>query len=40
MILNAIYRLPIWRELDTRSKNIRVLVLGIILYVIVYIYTL
>ncbi len=36
MIFNAIYRLPIWKTLDTNSRNIRVLVLGLILYIIIY----
>lgn len=36
MFFNAVYRLSIWEDLDNKSRNIRLLVLGAILYIIVH----
>ena len=36
MFFNAIYRLSLWKDLDNKSRNIRLLVLGAILYIIVH----
>lgn len=36
MFINTVYRLPIWYDIDTKSRNIRILILGIILYIITH----
>lgn len=36
MFYNVAYRFPIWNDLDDKSRNARILVLGTILYIIVY----
>ena len=36
MFFNIAYRLPIWKDIDDKSRNIRILILGVILYVILH----
>ena len=36
MLINAVYRLPIWYDIDIKSRNVRILIFGIILYIIVH----
>ena len=36
MFFNTIYKFPIWNDLDKKSRYIRVLILGVILYVASY----
>lgn len=36
MFFNAVYKLPIWKNIDNKSRNIRLLVLGAVFYVIVH----
>lgn len=36
MFFNGVYRLPIWKNIDTKSRNIRMLILGAILYIVVH----
>jgi hypothetical protein len=36
MFFNAVYRLPIWKKLDNKTRNLRLLILGAILYIAVH----
>lgn len=36
MFFNAIYRLSLWKDLDNKSRNIRILILGAVLYIIIH----
>jgi len=36
MFFNTVYKLPIWKNLDKKSRNIRFLIFGSILYIIVH----
>ena len=36
MLYNLLYRSPLWSKLDNSDRNIRILVLGTILYVVAY----
>lgn len=36
MFYNVVYRLPIWTNIDSKSRNLRLIVLGTILYIIVH----
>ncbi|QKF93702.1 hypothetical protein QKU48_gp0244 [Fadolivirus algeromassiliense] len=36
MFFNIIYKSPIWKSIDTKSRNMRILVMGSIFYVIVH----
>lgn len=38
MLFNAIYRLPIWKNIDKSTRAIRLFVIGLIIYIILYIY--
>ncbi len=38
MIFFILYKLPIWKNLDNKSRNIRIIIVGIILYIILQSY--
>lgn len=36
MFFNAVYKLPIWKNIDSKSRNIRLLILGATFYIILH----
>ena len=36
MFFYAVYKLPIWKDIDSKSRNIRLIILGAIFYVIAH----
>lgn len=36
MFYNIVYQLPLWNNMEPKSKNIRVLIYGTILYIVIY----
>lgn len=36
MFYNLVYKLPIWIDIDSKSRNIRLIVLGTILYILIH----
>lgn len=38
MIFNAIYRLPIWNNLNKQDRSLRLFIVGMVLYIVLYFY--
>lgn len=36
MFFNGIYRLQIWNDIDSKSRNVRLLILGAVVYIIIH----
>ena len=38
MIFNSIYRLPLWNNLNKQDRALRLFVVGLVLYIVIYLY--
>ena len=38
MIFNAIYRIPIWNNLNKQDRALRLFIVGMVLYIVLYFY--